>query len=168
MDGGPVLDGPSRPTARHSRVCFWKPPRIPSVPISRSVSMETARNIFSIITFQWITPILMTGYRRPLELNDIWLVNPKGLSERLAEILASSFRKALDDGEKQPLRRALYETLKFDFVLGGVCQLIAALPKSSIHLCCDILSPSQLKHTVLTGMKFQHLMRVMEWASSLR
>ena len=136
----PAIETPTRATARHVRLLFWRAQSLPVVPEKRSVSRETTAGFLSIITFQWINPLLVTGYRRPLVLNDIWLVNPKRRADLLAGKLAISFRKAVDDGKKQPLRQALYETLKFEFLLGGACQLIAAL--------AQVINPFVLRYLI--------------------
>ncbi|KAI9668256.1 MAG: hypothetical protein M1821_001076 [Bathelium mastoideum] len=112
----------------------------PPVPSERQPSREYSANIFSIITFQWISPLMRVGYQRPLEPNDIWLVNPNRGVDLLAAKLSASFDKRVKRGDAKPLVGALYETFKFDFVLGGVCQLTSSI--------IQVISPFTLKYLI--------------------
>lgn len=105
-----------------------KTKRMPSIPKERGPSPEYQSGILSSIYFHWLSPLLAVGYQRPLELNDIWTVNPK----RSVEILVPKFRKSLQtrkaaSGRLDPLGMALIDTLRLDFVVGGLCQLVAAV-----------------------------------------
>nr|KMM69243.1 ABC metal ion transporter [Coccidioides posadasii RMSCC 3488] len=99
----------------------------PPIPEERTVSREYKAGILSLITFQWMSPLMMTGYLRPLELQDIWLVNPERSVDILSERLDSSFRRRVERGDRYPLLWAIYETFKFEFWLGGVCQVFSSL-----------------------------------------
>lgn len=128
----------------------WR--KIPPVPAERTVCREYGANIFSIITFQWMGPLmkvqlpchslrcsslpsvcpkLMTttqvGYLRPLELQDIWTVNPDRAVDVLSERLDAAFQRRLSRGGKYPLFWALYDTFKIEIWIGGCCQLFSAL-----------------------------------------
>ncbi|KAK9481628.1 hypothetical protein V1527DRAFT_493436 [Lipomyces starkeyi] len=65
------------------------------------------------------------GYRRPLERNDIWLINPSRSTHKLAANLKGSFQEHHAKGNKNPLLRALFQTFKFEFVLGGVAAFVS-------------------------------------------
>ncbi|KAF2237628.1 ABC multidrug transporter-like protein [Viridothelium virens] len=114
----------------------YKPP----VPKERLPSREQNANILSILTFQWISPLMRIGYQRPLEPNDIWLVNPDRSVDVLAAKLSASFDKRVERGAKRPLVGALYETFKFEFVLGGCCQLLSSI--------VQVVSPFTLKYLI--------------------
>lgn len=73
------------------------------------------------------TNLRQVGYRRPLELNDIWQVNPNRATPLLAEKLRASFDDRVQRGAKRPLIGAMIETFKVDFYTGAVCALIANL-----------------------------------------
>lgn len=81
-----------------------------------------------------------TGYQRPLELNDIWLVNPNRTAEVLSAKLTVSFKKRVARGDKYPLLWALHETFKFEFWLGGICSLLASV--------VQVMSPFTLKYLI--------------------
>ena len=99
----------------------------PPVPKERTVSREYGASFLSLVTFQWMAPIMRTGYQRPLELNDIWLVNPDRGAGVLSDKLRSSFNKRVARGERYPLIFAMHETFKFEFWLGGICQLVSSI-----------------------------------------
>ncbi|KAI9890027.1 MAG: hypothetical protein M1814_004543 [Vezdaea aestivalis] len=101
----------------------WANP--PLVPKERVVSREYGASFLSILTFQWMDPLMTTGYRRPLEVNDIWLVNPDRNAEVLTGKLNASFRLRNDRGEKYPLLWAIYDTFKKELWIGGLCRLSA-------------------------------------------
>jgi ATP-binding cassette, subfamily C (CFTR/MRP), member 1 len=101
--------------------------KIPPVPTERKVSREYGANFFSLLIFQWINPIMTVGYRRPLELNDIWLVNPERSAGVLTEKLMTSFKGRAARGERNPLIWALHDTFKHEFWLGGMCNLFSSI-----------------------------------------
>lgn len=100
---------------------------IPPIPKEREVSRETHANLLSIYSFQWMQPLMNVGYQRPLELNDLWLVNPKRRADVMAEKLHASFKRRVARGDKKPLLGAMHETYKFEFWLGGVCQFVVSI-----------------------------------------
>lgn len=67
------------------------------------------------------------GFRRPLKINDIWLLSPDGSVEAHAELVSAAFRKGVEAGYEAPLFWALYSTFKAEFLFGGLCRLISDL-----------------------------------------
>src|SRR3984957_9495768 len=62
-----------RPTESwHSKINPLRKRNPPPVPESRRISREKGANFLSLLTFQWINPLMTVGYNRPLELGDIW------------------------------------------------------------------------------------------------
>ena len=112
----------------------------PPIPKERSVSREYGASFLSLLTFQWMAPLMSTGYQRPLELNDIWLVNPNRASPLLSDKLSASFRRRLARGDKYPLLWAMHETFKFEFWLGGISQLFSSI--------FQVLSPFTLRYLI--------------------
>ncbi|KAJ9296060.1 hypothetical protein DTO271G3_5635 [Paecilomyces variotii] len=114
--------------------CKWYPllnplrlQKIPPLPSERTVSREYGANFLSVITFQWMWPLMNVGYLRNLEIQDIWTINPDRSVGVLAEKLDVSFRRRLERGDTYPLLWAVYETFKVEFWIGGVGNLLAAL-----------------------------------------
>ncbi|KAK3076965.1 hypothetical protein LTS18_011539, partial [Coniosporium uncinatum] len=114
--------------------------KIPPIPEERQVSREYNAGFFSMLTFQWMAPLMSVGYRRPLELEDLWTVNPKRSVEVMLPKLNESFQTRVDRGDKNPLRGAMYDTFKFDFILGGLCQLTSSV--------VGVISPFVLKYLI--------------------
>ncbi|KAK0642289.1 ABC transporter C family member 10 [Lasiodiplodia hormozganensis] len=112
----------------------------PPVPTERDVSREYGAGFFSLLTFQWMAPLMSVGYQRTLELNDIWLVNPSRSADVLSAKLVESFDRRRARGDPRPLAGALYETFKFEFWLGGVCQLVSSI--------VQVLSPFTLRYLI--------------------
>ncbi|KAH8598215.1 ABC multidrug transporter-like protein [Bisporella sp. PMI_857] len=101
----------------------WSSP--PPVPETRGVSREYKASIPSQIYFQWMSPLMRTGYKRPLEQNDIWTVNPDRMTASMTIRMHESFKKRVARGDKYPLLFALHETFKLEFWIGGICQFFA-------------------------------------------
>lgn len=118
----------------------FKKKRKPPVPERRQISREYGANFFSKLTFQWMAPLMDVGYQRPLELNDLWIVNPDRSTEALTDRMMEAFKRRSEAGEVNPLRGALYDTFKMEFLLGGFCQCIASI--------VQVLSPFTLRYLI--------------------
>ncbi|GAB1214638.1 hypothetical protein ATERTT37_003802 [Aspergillus terreus] len=101
--------------------------KIPPTPVERDVSHEYGASFWSIVSFQWMSPLMKVGYLRPLELQDIWTVNPNRSIDVLCDQLESALDRRVHAGSRIPLLAALYDTFRFEFLLGGVCQLLSSL-----------------------------------------
>ncbi|KAK4540267.1 hypothetical protein LTR36_009672 [Oleoguttula mirabilis] len=118
-----------------------KSKNLPPVPDVRQPSREWTAGFFSLLTFQWMAPLMSVGYQRPLELEDIWTVNPTRSVDVLQDRLLSAFHRRKDAGSTRPLIMALYDTFKKEFWIGGACQLTAS--------CAQVLSPFTMKYLIL-------------------
>ncbi|QUC18541.1 uncharacterized protein UV8b_02782 [Ustilaginoidea virens] len=74
-----------------------------------------------------MSPLMATGYKRPLERGDIWDVNPDRAVEPLTLKLKESFQRRVKNGEKKPLLWALVETFRIEIWLGGSCALFTSI-----------------------------------------
>ncbi|KAK3067378.1 ATP-binding cassette transporter yor1, partial [Teratosphaeriaceae sp. CCFEE 6253] len=113
---------------------------LPPIPDHRIPSREHQAGFFSLVYFQWMAPLMSVGYQRPLELNDVWTVNPERSVEKLQPNLEAAFKRRKAAGSKRPLPMALYDTFKTEFIIGGACQLTAA--------CVQVLSPFTMKYLI--------------------
>ena len=111
----------------YKRLNPFKDSKKPPIPKERIISREYRAGFFSLLTFQWMAPLMELGYQRPLEVNDIWLVNPNRRAEPLSQKLQVSFDKRVSKGDKYPLLFALHETFLFEIWLGGAASLVAAI-----------------------------------------
>lgn len=64
---------------------------------------------------------------RPLDLQDIWTVNPNRTVDVLSDRLDAALENRIARGTKRSLVWALYDTFRFEFLLGAVCQLFSSL-----------------------------------------
>ena len=112
----------------------------PPVPKERIVSREYGASFLSLLTFQWMAPLMSKGYQRPLELNDIWLVNPNRAVPVLSDKLRASFQKRVARGDKYPLIWAMHETFKTEFWVGGTCQFTSSI--------LQVMSPFTLRYLI--------------------
>jgi ATP-binding cassette subfamily C (CFTR/MRP) protein 1 len=79
----------------------WGP--IPPVPKEQAVCPEYNASVFSRLSWQWMQPLMNVGYKRPLEKNDLWKVNPDRSAEVLAQKLETAFKRRLEEGKQRPL-----------------------------------------------------------------
>ncbi|KAK1071384.1 ATP-binding cassette transporter yor1 [Friedmanniomyces endolithicus] len=114
--------------------------KLPPIPETRAVSREYGAGFFNKLYFQWMAPLMSVGYQRPLEVTDIWKVNPDRSVEKLQPMLEENLRKRKAAGSKRPLQAALFDTFKREFIIGGACQLTAA--------CVQVLSPFTMKYLI--------------------
>ncbi|KNE92674.1 hypothetical protein, variant [Puccinia striiformis f. sp. tritici PST-78] len=113
------------------------PPAPPSSMDHAEVIPELHANIFSILTFQWIQPILSLGYGRPLVETDLWALDHDRQSDYLSDKLLANYRKrqlaaqkkqtSADPKEtsKASLARALNDTFFARFWTAGFCKLMS-------------------------------------------
>lgn len=114
--------------------------KIPPVPRERTVCPEYEAGFFSSLVFQWIAPLMSTGYRRPLEHTDIYSVNPARAVDPLTNTMRDAFKRRIADGNKYPLFLAIHETFFREFWLGGFCGLLSAI--------LQVMSPFTLRYLI--------------------
>ncbi|KAJ5523886.1 oligomycin resistance ATP-dependent permease yor1 [Penicillium frequentans] len=69
-----------------------------------------------------------TGFRRPLKINDIPLLNPTRSVQRHSVTFDAHFKEAKASSDvKHPLFTALHKTFAREFWIGGLCRLLADL-----------------------------------------
>ncbi|OTB16899.1 hypothetical protein K445DRAFT_10446 [Daldinia sp. EC12] len=114
---------------------------IPPIPKERQVSSEYNASFLSRLTFHWMAPLMNVGYKRPLEQEDLWLVNPNRKAEKMTDKVRESFeRRKKNGGDKYPLLRALHETFFREFWIGGFCQLCSSI--------LQVMSPFTLRYLI--------------------
>ncbi|KAJ4140873.1 ATP-binding cassette transporter yor1 [Fusarium equiseti] len=138
----PAASGPDPPQKKswHKKLnpLRWgAPPPVPEKPLK---SREHDAGFLSKLTFQWMGPLMHAGYRRPLEANDIWTVNPDRSVEPLTLKMKESFQRRVEKGEKHPLFWAMHETFKVEFWTGGACALYTSI--------IQVISPFTLRYLI--------------------
>lgn len=100
---------------------------VPPVPDEREVSPEYKASWFSRLFFTWQGPLMRTGYKRPLQQNDIWKVNPNRSVYKMSAQVKEAFHRRAKSGSKYALVLALNEVHMKEFWLGGLFQLLSTL-----------------------------------------
>ncbi|KAF5519460.1 Multidrug resistance protein fer6 [Colletotrichum aenigma] len=122
---------PTEPGRWRRRLNPLKSRVVPQIPGQREQpSREGSAGLLSKIVFSWLTPLIHLGYQRPLEINDIWLVNPDRAVPGLEEKFEGEFNRRVANGAPRPLLSALFTTFKRKFLLGGILQLIATIAQA--------------------------------------
>lgn len=128
----------SRPWYRKLNPLRWG--GIPPLPDERAPCPEVDAGFLSKLLFSWQGPLMKTGYRRSLQLTDIWAVNPDRAVEPMSDRVRASFKKRVAAGQRFPLALALHEAFFREFWLGGFCSLISTL--------MQVLSPFMLRFLI--------------------
>ncbi|KAG4425965.1 hypothetical protein IFR04_000909 [Cadophora malorum] len=134
------IDGQEKNKPWHKKLNPLRWGQVPPVPEERTVSREYTASFLSQVYFQWVAPIMSVGYKRTLEQNDIWTVNPNRSAEAMTLKLQASFKKRVDTGDKYPLLWSMHETFKFEFWFGGVCQFFSNI--------LQVISPFTLRFLI--------------------
>ncbi|KAI1214940.1 ATP-binding cassette transporter protein YOR1-like protein [Annulohypoxylon truncatum] len=113
---------------------------IPPIPKEREVSKEYGAGFFSKLTFHWMAPLMSVGYKRSLEQDDLWSVNPDRTAEKMTTKTRESFEKRKKAGDQYPLLWALHETFFWEFWVGGFCQLASSI--------FQVMSPFTLRYLI--------------------
>ncbi|OAA72471.1 multidrug resistance-associated protein 5 [Cordyceps fumosorosea ARSEF 2679] len=113
---------------------------IPEIPHERIVSREYGASIFSKLFFNWMTPLMTTGYKRQLHERDLWAVNPDRGAEVLTNKVRAAFKRRIAKGSKRPLLMALYDSFTFEFWLSGFCALISTM--------LQVIAPFTLRYLI--------------------
>ncbi|KAI9333150.1 P-loop containing nucleoside triphosphate hydrolase protein [Zopfochytrium polystomum] len=58
---------------------------LPPTPQDAGPSPFESASLLSILTFQWLTPLFLKGWKRPLEMSDLWRVSPSLDTVKLAD-----------------------------------------------------------------------------------
>ncbi|KAG5366175.1 Multidrug resistance-associated protein 4 [Yarrowia sp. B02] len=121
--------------------------RIPPIPTEKPESAEEKANFLSKLTWQWLSPLLKTGYLRNIEREDLYKVREKqsaaviqatlesNLEKQYQKYHARLLKKGLSEEEAhlqlqdsaKPLVLALNQTFFWKFWLAGVFALIRDL-----------------------------------------
>ncbi|CAG8620613.1 18108_t:CDS:2, partial [Acaulospora morrowiae] len=98
----------------------------PSPPAYETVIPEENANFLSRIIFWWVGDLMRLGYKRPLEKEDLYLMNDRRLTENLAVKFDVEWKKELNKvgTKKNPsLWKALNRTVGRKFWIGGFYRL---------------------------------------------
>lgn len=93
----------NNPCIRWLRVPFTsnKTPLPPAKSLDDSLLIpEATANFFSLVTFQWITPLLDLGYARPLEAPDLWKLQKDRGAAIVADKITASFTRRLKEADE--------------------------------------------------------------------
>ncbi|PYI28928.1 putative ABC multidrug transporter [Aspergillus indologenus CBS 114.80] len=101
--------------------------KVPPIPEARAVSKEYGASIISRVTFQWIAPLIKTGYLRQIEVQDIWSVNPDRKVDLLTARFDIALKQRMEKGSKKALVWALFDTFRLEFIIGGICQVVSMI-----------------------------------------
>ncbi|KAJ1897428.1 hypothetical protein LPJ66_003379 [Kickxella alabastrina] len=100
---------------------------------------EKRANIFSRMVFAWMTPLLKTGYHRPLKMDDLFGLDTEYYPDIINERFQRNWQAELKSG-RPSLLRANMRTYKEAWMLAGLADLLANL--------VSLLNPILLSHLI--------------------
>ncbi|RKP10579.1 multi drug resistance-associated protein MRP [Thamnocephalis sphaerospora] len=101
------------------------------------VNPEERANIYSIITFHWMSPLLALGYRTPLTTEDLWPVS-KNIRARTTSEKFQGLWERQQQRENPSLFRAILSAFGDRMAFGGFCKFI--------HDLLAFVQPVLLRH----------------------
>lgn len=82
---------------------FWRYKYVapaPPVRLDQAPPLPYAQaNPLSVLTYQWVNPIMMLGYRRPLEATDLWKMDEKRSAQVLSKRLIADWERRVCQAE---------------------------------------------------------------------
>ncbi|KAK9321278.1 P-loop containing nucleoside triphosphate hydrolase protein [Lipomyces orientalis] len=115
------------------------PSPVPDVP---KMTPEARANLISKLYFWWMNDLMKTGYSRPLEENDVPLVEPNRTAKVMTEKFLANLEKHKQKGHKKNLVvRAIKGTFFFDIWYAFFCRCcVDALQMSTPQLSRRIIN----------------------------
>ncbi|CAG8746147.1 2894_t:CDS:10, partial [Cetraspora pellucida] len=99
------------------------PPPRPNIEIP-----EAKANLFSLIICWWANDLMSLGYKRPLEKDDLYILNEKRSAKIITDKFEVEWQKEIQKiaiGKKPSLLKALFRVLWFKFCLSGGCRFFS-------------------------------------------
>jgi len=104
---------------------FFKKKEYP-IPDEPKPTPYTNASFFSKITYSWENSILKLGMHRPLENNDVYLLDPKFKEENNKKKFFEAWKKDKTTNESNSnLIKTMLKVYGFDFFIAGVLKLIS-------------------------------------------
>ncbi|KAJ2157849.1 hypothetical protein GGF46_004212 [Coemansia sp. RSA 552] len=88
-----------------------------------SESPEVHANLFSRLFFSWMSPLIETGFKRPLQLGDIWELDSKYRPSTAAATFQQHWQAQIKSG-KLSLATAAFYAYGWDWVLASLIYLM--------------------------------------------
>ncbi|KAF9584556.1 hypothetical protein BGW38_006031, partial [Lunasporangiospora selenospora] len=100
------------------------PIQLGDTPLEAKCPEEDA-NIYSIISFEWVSGLMRAGYQKPLEMSDLWPLKKNDRSGHLDDIFAAAWQKELKyEPSKSSVFRALRHAFAGPFYVAGFWKLL--------------------------------------------
>ncbi|QOU20165.1 hypothetical protein BRETT_004817 [Brettanomyces bruxellensis] len=97
-------------------------------------------NIFSRITFEWLTPLMSKGYHKYLEQKDLPMLPSALKSRNLFNSLYENWKSEINKGSAPSLAKALWKSFGGQFMFAGIFKLIQD--------CIAFIQPQFLKKLI--------------------
>ncbi|EMR09579.1 hypothetical protein PNEG_02165 [Pneumocystis murina B123] len=98
-------------------------------PSSTKVIPEAHANIISKLLWSWLDHLMVLGFKRPLEISDLWFIDEKRTSKKLGDELLKHYEKHKQ--KKQGLLLALNDTFRNHYwsatIIKFFCDLLVIL-----------------------------------------
>ncbi|KAK9767152.1 hypothetical protein K7432_003275 [Basidiobolus ranarum] len=90
-----------------------------------NVCPEQYANVFSLITFSWMNPLLKTGSKKPLVEEDLWTLEEDYKARQISDQFQNLWQRELTEGKKSPsLVWTLAKSFGFPFLCGALFKVV--------------------------------------------
>ncbi|RKP25263.1 P-loop containing nucleoside triphosphate hydrolase protein [Syncephalis pseudoplumigaleata] len=97
----------------------------------REMSHEAGQSFLDYVTYNWLTPLVHLGYRRPLQADDLWALRPDDEAAAVVRLYRRHKRASL--------LMSLIRVSRNDLILQLTCSTIYALMSFSLPLFMNLL-----------------------------
>ncbi|CAG8560171.1 5953_t:CDS:2, partial [Gigaspora rosea] len=101
----------------------------PSPPSSPNIELpETKANLFSKLIFWWLNYLMSLGYKRPLEKDDLYVLNDERSAKFVTDKFEAEWQKEIEKialGKKPSLIKALYRALWAKLCLTVIVRFVS-------------------------------------------
>ncbi|KAF9583122.1 hypothetical protein BGW38_010208 [Lunasporangiospora selenospora] len=84
---------------------------------------EDEANVFSIVSFHWVSGLMRKGYAKPLTMSDLWALRKQDQSTNVSGMFERAWKKQLEK-EKPSLFRAIVDAYGGPFYVAGAWKFV--------------------------------------------
>lgn len=96
----------------------------PPVVTDNEKSPEEKASFLSVITYSWLFGLLMKGYKKPLEMDDLYPLGSNLRADTVYSKFTENWNKLLAENKKASVAKALFNTFGSQFIWSGVNRFL--------------------------------------------
>ncbi|ORX67698.1 hypothetical protein BCR32DRAFT_297543 [Anaeromyces robustus] len=109
------------------------------VPDEPQPTPYTHANLFSKLTYSWENPIFNIGYQRPIQENDIYLLDPKFKEEINEKKFYEKWNRTIEKKGKASVFKTLFKVFGWKWASAGIVKLMSDLSNTISPVFLELL-----------------------------